>query len=161
MSSSFQSIFDAALSDYARQTGIDLATYPFAHTLQNCHSADAILDLLQDKAEQFRTYRDGNRKLIDCLKPVVQVLHTVSAILAEATAPVSPSDRSSLSDPHFYAPSSRCHSNLPKQSSLASMFSSLYVSPHPFFDFSLVMSQHSLADRYRSQYELRRSRRPV
>ena len=89
MSSSFQSIFDAALSDYAKQTGIDLATCPFAQTLQNCHSADAILDLLQDKAKEFRTFRDGNRKLINCLKPVVQILYTVSAVLAEATAPVS------------------------------------------------------------------------
>lgn len=90
MSSSFQSIFDAALSDYARQTGVDLATYPFAQTVQNSHSADAILDLLQDKAEEFRTYRDGNRKLINCLKPIVQVLYAVSGFLAQASASVSP-----------------------------------------------------------------------
>ena len=102
-SSSFQPIFDAALSDYAKKTGIDLATYPFAQTLQNIQSADAIIDLFQDKAKQFSTYRDGNRKLIDCLKPVVQILHTVSVVLAEATALVSHSDRSSLSDPFFYA----------------------------------------------------------
>jgi hypothetical protein len=102
-SSIFRSIFDAALSDYAKKTGIDLATYPFAQTLQNCQSAHAILDLLQDKAKQFSTYRDGNRKLINCLKPVVHVLHTVSAVLAEATAPVSPTDLSILSDPFFNA----------------------------------------------------------
>ena len=88
-SPSFQPIFDAALSDYAKKTGIDLATYPFAQTLQTCQTADAILDLLQNKAKQFSTYRDGNRKLINCLKPIVQILHTVSAVLAEATAPVS------------------------------------------------------------------------
>jgi hypothetical protein len=85
-SSSFQPIFEAALSDYAKQTGIDLATYPFAQNLQNCQSADAVLDLLQDKAKQFRTYRDGNRKLINFLKPLVQVLHTISAVLAEAVS---------------------------------------------------------------------------
>ena len=88
--SSLQPIFDAALSDYANQTGIDLATYPFAETLQNCQTADAILDLLQDKAKQFRAYRDGNRKLINCLKPVVQVLHSFSGFLAGGTALVSP-----------------------------------------------------------------------
>ena len=88
-SSNFQYIFDAALSDYAQQTGIDLATHPSAQTLQNCNSADAILDLLGYKAEQFQAYRNGNRKLIDCLKPVVQVLHAVSGILAEAAAMVS------------------------------------------------------------------------
>jgi len=89
-SSNFQSIFDAALSDYANQTGIDLATYPSAQTLQNCDSADHILDLLQDKAKQFQAYRDGNRKLIDYLKPVVQVLHTISAILGEVATLVGP-----------------------------------------------------------------------
>jgi len=88
-SSNFQSILDAALSDYTEQTGIDLATHPSAQTLQNCNSADAILDLLGDKANQFQAYRDGNRKLINCLKPVVQVLHSVSGILGEAAAIVS------------------------------------------------------------------------
>ena len=88
-SSNFQSILNAALSDYTKQTGIDLATHPSAQTLQNCNSADAILGLLEDKAKQFQAYRDGNRKLINCLKPVVQVLHAVSSILGEATAMVS------------------------------------------------------------------------
>ena len=97
-SSIFQSIFDAALSDYAKQTGIDLATYPFVQTLQTCDSADRILDLLQDKANQFQAYRDGNRKLINCLKPVVQVLHTVSGVLGEAATVVSPPIRTLLSD---------------------------------------------------------------
>jgi hypothetical protein len=91
-SSNFQSIFDAALSDYAKQTGIDLASHPSANTLQNCNSADAILDILQSKANQFQAYRDGNRKLINCLKPVVQVLHAVSGILGEAATLVSPAN---------------------------------------------------------------------
>jgi len=47
---------------------------------------DAVLDVLGDKARQFQIYRDGNRKLINCLKPVVQVLYTVSGILGEAAA---------------------------------------------------------------------------
>ena len=88
-SSNSQSILDAALSDYAKQTGIDLTTHPSARILQNCNSADAIFDLLGDKAKQFQAYRDGNRKLINCLKPVVQVLHAISAILGEAAAMVS------------------------------------------------------------------------
>jgi hypothetical protein len=90
-SSNFRSIFDAALSDYAKQTGIDLSTHPFAQTLQDSTSPDAIIDLLGDKAKQFQAYRDGNRQLINCLKPVVQVLHTVSGILGEAATLVSPS----------------------------------------------------------------------
>ena len=96
--SDFQSIFDAALCDYSKQTGINLATHPCTQDLQNCRSPDDLLNVLQDKAIQFQEYRDGNRKLINSLKPIVQVLHTISGVLAEATAPVSPSDRSILSD---------------------------------------------------------------
>jgi fungal STAND N-terminal Goodbye domain len=97
-SSNFQAIFDAALSDYAKQTGIDLATHPFAQTLQSCYSADEIFNLFRDKANQFRAYRDGNRKLINCLKPVVQVLHTVTGILGEAASLVRPMNRLALYD---------------------------------------------------------------
>ena len=103
-SSNFESILDAALSDYAKQTGIDLATHPSAQILQNCNSADAILDLLRDKANQFQAYRDGNRKLIDSLKPVVHVLHAVSSILGEAAAMVSLANQPILSDPILTAP---------------------------------------------------------
>lgn len=88
-SSNLQSILNAALSDYFKQTGIDLARYPSAQALQNCESADAILDILGDKAKQFQAYRNGNRKLINCLKPIVQVLHVVSGILGGAAAMVS------------------------------------------------------------------------
>jgi hypothetical protein len=103
-SSSYQLIFDAALADYARQTNIDLVTHPFAQTLQTCDSADAILNILQDKAKEFQAYRDGNRKLIDCLKPVVQVLHTVAGILGEVATLVSLANRSVLSHLIFMAP---------------------------------------------------------
>jgi fungal STAND N-terminal Goodbye domain len=98
-SSKFRSILDAALSDYAKRTGIDLATHPSAQILQNCNTADAILDLLGDKANQFQAYRDGNRKLINSLKPVVHVLHAVSGILGEAAAMVSLPNQYILSDP--------------------------------------------------------------
>jgi len=94
--SNFQSIFDVALSDYAKQTTIDLATHPFAQSLQNSDSPERIFDLLEDKAKQFQAYRDGNRKLINCLKPVVQVLHTVSGILGEASSMVRPVELSHL-----------------------------------------------------------------
>jgi hypothetical protein len=128
-SSNFQFIFDAALSDYTKQTSIDLVTHPFAQTLPNCRSADAVFDLLQDRAKQFQAYRDGNRKLIDCLKPVVQVLHTVSGILNEAAGSVSNAILLVLFGTHFYASDSRSHSNQQRQSLLVSMSSSLYETP--------------------------------
>jgi hypothetical protein len=127
--SNFQFIFDAALSDYTKQTSIDLVTHPSAQILQNCRSAEAVFDLLQDRAKQFQAYRDGNRKLIDCLKPVVQVLHTVSGILNEAAASVSNAILLVLVGTHFYASDSRSHSNLQRQSLLVSMSSLLYECP--------------------------------
>jgi len=137
-SSNFQSIFDAALSDYAKKTGIDLATYPFARTFENCHSASDILGLLQDRATQFCTYRDGNHKLINYLKPVVQVLHSLSGVLAEATAIVS---RLILSRAVITRSRPRCHSNLPKQSLSELMFSLPYVS---FVSFVASVDKTSL-----------------
>ena len=130
-SSTFQLIFDAALSDYTKQTGIDLVTHPSAQALQNCRSADAVLDLLQGKgrAKQFQVYRDGNRKLIDCLRQVVQVLHTVSGILNEAATSVSTAILLVLFGTHFNASDFRFHSNLQKQSSLVLMSSLQYEPP--------------------------------
>jgi len=125
-SSNLQSILNAALSDYAEQTGIDLARYPSAQTLQNCDSADAILDILGDKVKKFQAYRNGNRKLINCLKPVVQVLHAVSGILGEATAMVSQADQLTLSE-RILTSLSRYHSNRQKRSLLVLTCSSLCV----------------------------------
>jgi hypothetical protein len=85
-----------ALSDYADQTGIDLTKNPFAEKLQNCDSADAIFQLLQDRANEFKTYREGYRKLIKCLSPVVQFLHTFSGTLGSALVFVSSSESTRL-----------------------------------------------------------------
>ena len=126
-SSNFESILDTALSDYTNQTGIDLATHPSAQTLQNCNSADAILELLGDKARQFQAYRDGNRKLINCLKPVVQILHAVSSILDGATAMVSLPNQLILTDRVLTVPLSRYRFNRRKRSLSVLMFSSLCV----------------------------------
>ena len=81
-SSNFQSIFNAALTEYSEHTGVDLSQYPF-EKLRTCQSADDILKLFQEKAEDFKEYRNGNRKLINCLEPVVQVLHTFSGVLGD------------------------------------------------------------------------------
>jgi hypothetical protein len=97
-SSNFQSILDDALSDYAKQTRIDLATHPFAQSLRGCDTADAIISLFQDKAKEFQAYRDGNRRLINLLKPLVLVLHTVTGVLDGAATLVIQSIRLLLSD---------------------------------------------------------------
>jgi hypothetical protein len=89
-------------------------------------SRTAILELLQDKAKEFKDYRDGNCKLIDRLNPVVQVVHAFSGLLSEALSSVSPSSSDTWSQ--FYDHASRYRSNQQKKILLASMFSSLHVS---------------------------------
>ena len=89
--SNFRLILDA-LGDYTKQTGIDLNKIPSAESLQNCDSPDSVLQLLQNTAQAFKDYRDGNHKLINWLTPVVQVLHGFSPILNEAAGLVSPTE---------------------------------------------------------------------
>ena len=86
--SNFQLIIDA-LADYAKITGVDLSTNPFAATFEQSTSPDAILQLLQEREKVFKEYRDGNRRLISCLSPAVKVLQAFSGILGEAVNLVS------------------------------------------------------------------------
>ncbi|KAI9435171.1 hypothetical protein H4582DRAFT_2080087 [Lactarius indigo] len=43
-----------------------------------------VLKLLEDKAKQFKEFRDGNRKLLNWISPVVNVVHTLSGVLGAA-----------------------------------------------------------------------------
>lgn len=88
-SASFQHILDAALADYAKQIGIDPVKHPFVGQLQSYQAADDVLKILENKAKEFKDFQDGNRKLIDCLNPVVKVVHVVSGIFDEAASFVS------------------------------------------------------------------------
>lgn len=81
-SSNFRLVLDA-LESYAKKTGIDLREKAFADELLRCDSPDSILQLLQEGAEGFKRYRDGNRELIKLLTPIVHVLHPLSAIIGE------------------------------------------------------------------------------
>jgi hypothetical protein len=87
-SSTVQSIIDA-LADYAKVTGIDLSNNPFAAAIEHSNSPEAILELLQEREKAFKEYRDGNRRLISCLRPAVKVIHSFSGILGEAVSLVS------------------------------------------------------------------------
>src|ERR1700755_2493785 len=77
------------LPDYAKETGIDLSKNPFADKLEQSRSPDAILQLLEEREKAFKEYRDGKRRLINCLSPTVKVLHKFSGILNEAVGKVS------------------------------------------------------------------------
>jgi fungal STAND N-terminal Goodbye domain len=87
--SSVQLIIEAALADYTKNTGIDLSKTPFAAALENSNSPEAILQLLHDRENAFKEYREGNRRLINCLSPAVKVIQAFSGIIG-ASVMVSP-----------------------------------------------------------------------
>jgi hypothetical protein len=78
-----------ALDDYTKITGVDLSKNPFATTLRQSNSPEAILQLIQEREKAFKEYRDGNRRLIRCLSPAVNVIQAFSGILGEAVSLVS------------------------------------------------------------------------
>jgi hypothetical protein len=80
-SSSFQALFESALKDYEKQTGIPLASHPLAEQIQNCQSVDSITTLLQEQARAFDKFR-GNDKIIKSFKSVVSALSKVSSAAA-------------------------------------------------------------------------------
>ncbi|KAF8265893.1 hypothetical protein EI94DRAFT_1702178 [Lactarius quietus] len=82
---SFQPILDAALADYSKQVGMDLATSPFFDSVRSCGSPDDVLALLEDKAKEFKDFRDGNRKLLTWLRPVVQVVHALAVVIGPSS----------------------------------------------------------------------------
>ena len=86
---SFQAILDKALADYCEQIGVELDKHPFADELRGRDSPDDVLKLLEEKAKTFKDYRDGNRKLIDWISPLVKVVHTLSGVLGDAVSLVS------------------------------------------------------------------------
>ncbi|KAF8270266.1 hypothetical protein EI94DRAFT_1698933 [Lactarius quietus] len=80
---SFQAILDNALVSYRKQIGVELDKHTFADELRGLESPNDILKLLEDKANAFKVYRDGNRKLIKWLRPVVQVIHALSGVFGQ------------------------------------------------------------------------------
>jgi fungal STAND N-terminal Goodbye domain len=73
-----QVLFDAALESYEKQTGMKLNDHPLAKHLENCHSVDSILDVLQQQARAFMKFQGDNGKVKESLKRVVHVLHALS-----------------------------------------------------------------------------------
>ena len=136
-SSNFQSILGAALDSYAKQTGIDLTKHPSANKLQNCRSPDDVLQLLSERESPFKDYRDQYRNLIDRVRPVVQVVHSLSAVLGEIAGLVSSAAVFILSG-RIFKPHDRCHSNQRRRYLSASTFFCRCVSPV----FSLDLEVH-------------------
>ena len=81
-STSFETVFTAALEEYKKQTKKDLAAHPLAAQLQTCESPSAILNVLRDQVHKSQSA--DNEKLTKWLGPTVNVLYAFSAILGDA-----------------------------------------------------------------------------
>ena len=86
-----QSTLESALAVYSRTTGIDLSRNRFAAgtRISQAESPDGILQLLQERLQAFKEFRNDNQGLTNTLNPVVRVLHALSRNLGEAVDTVS------------------------------------------------------------------------
>jgi hypothetical protein len=87
--SRLQVLFEAALKDYERQTGIPLAKHPLAEQIQNCDSVEFVTIVLREQTQAFSEFR-GRDKVMGLLKNAVSVLHKLSATadFGQAIGPV-------------------------------------------------------------------------
>jgi hypothetical protein len=81
-SESFQLLFNAALQDYANQTGTKLYDHPIASQLEKCDSIDSIMSILQDHSRKFREFRGEDTKIVKSLKGAVGTLYALSTSAA-------------------------------------------------------------------------------
>src|SRR6266849_6700422 len=79
--SNYRSIFDNALEAYKKKTGEDLTSDPLLRRLENCHSPDDILVILQERISAFNHPSNNSDGLTKCLSPTVNVLYTFSTTI--------------------------------------------------------------------------------
>ena len=77
-SSRLQVLFQAALEDYEKQTGLALNKHPLAEELQSCDSVESLTAVLREKTQAFSQFREKD-KVLKPLKKAVSVLHILSA----------------------------------------------------------------------------------
>jgi len=73
-----QLLFDAALQSYEKQTGMKLIDHPLTRQLENCHSVNSVMDVLQQQARALTELRGDDGKAMKSLKRAVDVLHALS-----------------------------------------------------------------------------------
>jgi hypothetical protein len=70
-------LFEAALQDYEKKTGISLAKHPLAERLQNCDSVESVNAVLREQTQTFSEFR-GKDKVLEPLKTVLSILYKLS-----------------------------------------------------------------------------------
>ncbi|KAN0141605.1 Ankyrin repeat-containing domain protein [Lactarius tabidus] len=87
---SFQLLFNEALKEYRRKTGKDITAHPLAEEIKSCDSPDAILAVLQGKANELNQSQSSDERLTGWLTPTVNVLNALSATLGQGVGTVFP-----------------------------------------------------------------------
>ena len=110
----FQELFESALCVYEEKTGVSLAQHPLSQQLQNCHSAQDIIAILQGQVQAFDEFQRD--KIIRSIKATVLILTPLSAAasLADAFGLVRPDALVALfhfSD-HFFVDTCKGNSGL-------------------------------------------------
>jgi hypothetical protein len=70
-------LFEKALNEFEKRTGTNLLQHPIIGKLVNCESADSVLDILQEQAQAFQSFRGVDGKLMTWLKRTVNVLYAL------------------------------------------------------------------------------------
>ncbi|KAN0141646.1 hypothetical protein V8E53_000108 [Lactarius tabidus] len=86
----FQPILDQALKEYKRKTGKELTTHPLADEINGCSSPDAILAVLQGKANELNRSQSSDERLTKWLTPTVNVLNALSTTLGQGVGTIFP-----------------------------------------------------------------------
>jgi hypothetical protein len=76
-SSHFRVLFDTALEDYKKQTGIELAKHPLAERLQDNNTVESVIAIFCEQAQDFKEFREKD-KVLKPLKKVLTILNILS-----------------------------------------------------------------------------------
>lgn len=76
-SSNFQILLDAALTKYSKRTGQTLSNHPLTAMIDRCSSPDDVLAIFEKQAEAFDEFRNGDAKLTNWLRPIVDGLYAI------------------------------------------------------------------------------------
>ena len=87
--SEFSADLNMALKEYKKKTGKELTTHPLTEEIKGCSSPEAILAILQGKANELNQSQSSDERLTKWLTPTVNVLNALSATLGQGVGTVS------------------------------------------------------------------------
>ncbi|KAH9015864.1 hypothetical protein EDB85DRAFT_2280173, partial [Lactarius pseudohatsudake] len=89
-STTFETIFNAALKSYKQQTKRDLTSLPLSTNLQSCDSPSAIINVLRAQFRTFDRSQAANERWTKWLDPIVNVLYAFSVTLGNGVGLIFP-----------------------------------------------------------------------